>query len=84
MATYVYDDFRVTLTPRADGTYDVRAVDDAGVETVGTFRLPLTDDDLARAGGAVDAGGKQVAQLVPFLDGSHQHAPAWSSGSTLY
>ena len=25
MATYVYDDFRVTLTPRADGGYDARA-----------------------------------------------------------
>ena len=78
MATYVYDDFRVTLTPRSDGTYDVRAVDDTGVETVGTFRLPLTDDDLAGAvRGAVEhaRGGDTTRDIggagPPALDAEH-------------
>ena len=30
MATYVYEDFRVTFTPRADESYDVRATDATG------------------------------------------------------
>ena len=38
MATYVYEDFRVTFTPRADATYDVRATDATGRTTEGTFR----------------------------------------------
>ena len=76
MATYVYDDFRVTFTPRADGTYDVRAVDAAGVETTGTFRPPLTDDELTRAvqgavqharGEARDIGGAGP----PAFDAEH-------------
>jgi peptidoglycan hydrolase-like protein with peptidoglycan-binding domain len=46
MATYVYDDFRVTFTPRADGTYDVRAVDAAGTATAASFELPLSTADL--------------------------------------
>jgi hypothetical protein len=46
MATYVYDDFRVTFTPRAEGTYDVRAVDAAGTSTTALFALPLSSDEL--------------------------------------
>src|SRR5215218_5315783 len=46
MATYVYEDFRVTFTPRADTGYDVRAIDATGRSVDGTFTVPLTDDDL--------------------------------------
>ena len=47
-ATYVYEDFRVTFTPRADETYGVRAVDATGRATEGTFVVPLSKDDLER------------------------------------
>ena len=49
MATYLYDDFRVTFTPGADGSYDVRARDGAGGEATGRFVTPLTDDELRDA-----------------------------------
>ena len=49
MATYVYDDFRVTFTPRPDGSYDVRAVDASDETTQGVFTMPLSEDDLTRA-----------------------------------
>ena len=49
MATYVYDDFRVTLTPRPDGGFDGRAVGPDGVEHHGVFVLPLPDDEFERA-----------------------------------
>ena len=49
MATYEYDDFRVTLTPRPDGTYDLRAVGDDGAEHVATFTVPLSTADLEAA-----------------------------------
>ena len=39
--SYVYDDFRVTLTPRADGGYDVRAVGADGVDHDGVFAVPV-------------------------------------------
>ncbi len=48
MATYVYEDFRVTFTPRADATYDVRATDATGHTAQGTFTVPLSADDLER------------------------------------
>ena len=48
MATYVYEDFRVTFTPRADDSYDVRAVDATGRASVGTFTVPLAGDELER------------------------------------
>jgi peptidoglycan hydrolase-like protein with peptidoglycan-binding domain len=48
MATYVYEDFRVTFTPRADDDYDVRAVDASGHLATGTFSVPLSADDLER------------------------------------
>jgi hypothetical protein len=47
--TYEYDDFRVTLTARADGAYDVRAVDRTGAGRTGEFRLPFDDTALERA-----------------------------------
>lgn len=46
MATYVYEDFRVTFTPRADETYDVRAVDASGHLAMGVFAVPLSAEDL--------------------------------------
>ncbi len=49
MATYVYDDFRVTFTPRAEGGFSVRAVDAEGTEAAGVFELPLTEAELERA-----------------------------------
>jgi peptidoglycan hydrolase-like protein with peptidoglycan-binding domain len=49
MATYVYDDFRVTFTPRAEGDFTVRAVEGTGTSTTGVFTLPLSGDDLERA-----------------------------------
>ena len=49
MATYVYDDFRITFTPRPDGAFDVRALDATGTETTGEFRVPLSAADLERA-----------------------------------
>jgi peptidoglycan hydrolase-like protein with peptidoglycan-binding domain len=49
MATYVYDDFRVTFAPRAEGDFDLRAIDATGTATTGVFTLPLSGDDLERA-----------------------------------
>ncbi len=49
MATYVYDDFRVTFTPRAEGDFTVRAVDVEGRTTSDVFALPLAADELERA-----------------------------------
>ena len=49
MASYVYDDFRVTLTSREDGTYDVHAHGPDGVDHAGIFVVPLAADELERA-----------------------------------
>jgi hypothetical protein len=57
MATYVYDDFRITFTPRPDGAFDVRALDATGTETTGEFRVPLSAADLERAILDVARGG---------------------------
>jgi peptidoglycan hydrolase-like protein with peptidoglycan-binding domain len=46
MATYVYEDFRVTFTPRADDSYDVRATDATGATAIGVFTVPLSTEDL--------------------------------------
>jgi peptidoglycan hydrolase-like protein with peptidoglycan-binding domain len=46
MATYVYEDFRVTFTPRADDSYDVRAVDAAGRAAMGVFAVPMSAEEL--------------------------------------
>ncbi len=49
MASYVYDDYRLTLVARADGGYDAlgRGVD--GVAHHGTFRMPLQGGELEQA-----------------------------------
>jgi peptidoglycan hydrolase-like protein with peptidoglycan-binding domain len=49
MATYVYDEFRVTFTPRAEGDFAVRAVDAEGAEVASVFRLPLSESELEQA-----------------------------------
>ena len=49
MASYVYDDFRVTLTSRDDGTYDVHAHGPDGVDHAGIFVVPFAADELERA-----------------------------------
>ncbi|MET0459910.1 MAG: CHAT domain-containing protein [Ilumatobacteraceae bacterium] len=49
MASYVYDDFRVTLTPRDDGTYDVHAHGPDGVDHTGIFVVPFADAEMERA-----------------------------------
>ena len=61
MATYVYDDFRVTLAPLADGTYEARAVDETGAEHVGVFRIPLAEDELEQAVLEVARGRSRAA-----------------------
>jgi peptidoglycan hydrolase-like protein with peptidoglycan-binding domain len=48
VATYVYEDFRVTFSPRADDSYDVRAVDAAGRMASGVFSVPLSAEELER------------------------------------
>ena len=58
MATYVYDDFQVTLAPLADGSYEARAVDETGAEHLGVFRVPLAEAEL-EAGGARRRAGAQ-------------------------
>jgi peptidoglycan hydrolase-like protein with peptidoglycan-binding domain len=72
VATYVYEDFRVTFSPRADDSYDVRAVDAAGRTASDVFTVPLSAEELERtvlrlaqngttrratAGGGRDVGG---------------------------
>ena len=49
VATYVYDDFRVTFTSRADGAFDVRACDQEGAVATSVFSVPLSETDLERA-----------------------------------
>src|SRR5215217_573824 len=79
MATYAYDDYRVTFSPRADGAYDVVAVDAAGVSRSGTFAVPLSDDQLAGAvrGAVAHARGADKARRdiggepAPQLDAEH-------------
>ena len=46
---YVYDEYRLTLTPRADGGYDVVGRGSDGVEHRGTFRLPFDDGGVGAA-----------------------------------
>ena len=48
MASYVYDEFRVTLTPRAAGGYDAVGVGADGVEHRGVFELPFDGRELER------------------------------------
>ncbi|MDQ3469454.1 MAG: CHAT domain-containing protein [Actinomycetota bacterium] len=48
MDTYVYDDYRVTFTPRTDGSFDMHSVDAAGATAAGVFTAPLDDDELER------------------------------------
>jgi peptidoglycan hydrolase-like protein with peptidoglycan-binding domain len=80
MATYVYEDFRVTFTPRADETYAVRATDATGRTCDDTFRVPLSAEDLERtvlrlalngttrraapAGAVRDVGGSDERPMV--------------------
>ena len=49
MATYDYDDFRVTLTPRPDGAYETWAVGPDGTVYVALFRMPLTDEQFEQS-----------------------------------
>ncbi|MGI9031052.1 MAG: CHAT domain-containing protein [Ilumatobacteraceae bacterium] len=49
MATYVYDDFRVSFTPRSDELFDVLARGADGNTASGTFTMPLSAADLERA-----------------------------------
>ena len=49
MATYVYDDFRLTFTARDDESFDVLAADADGGMAVGTFTLPLSEAELEQA-----------------------------------
>ena len=49
MATYAYDDFRVTFAPGLiEAEYPVTAIDPDGVQVAGTFRMPLTAGLLER------------------------------------
>lgn len=70
MATYAYDDYRVTFVPRADGGYDVHAVDVDGTVSTGTFDSPLSADDLAGAarGALAHARGTDVTRDVGLAD----------------
>ena len=43
-----YDDFRITLSARPDGTFDARAVGADGAAISGEFRLPVAADELER------------------------------------
>ena len=69
MPRYVYDEYRLTLTPRTDGGYDAigRAAD--GSEQRGTFHLPLTGGALEEAVVAVAAqalrSGRDVGGAAP-------------------
>lgn len=49
MSAYSYDDFRVAFTPRAEGGFEVRARDDEGAITTGTFSVPLSETELERS-----------------------------------
>ena len=70
MATYVYDDFRVTFTPRADGTYDVRAADADGGRREGEFTAAAVGRR-ARAGRARRGAARparRTRQATPWRD----------------
>ena len=49
MATYAYDDFRVTFSPRPDGDYDLRGECPTGASVEHVFHLPLQGAELERA-----------------------------------
>lgn len=49
MATYAYDDFRVTFTTRPDGGYDVHALSPDGADHTSTFTVPLPMAELQDA-----------------------------------
>ncbi len=69
MATYVYDDFRVTLSPRGDGSYEARAVDALGDEHVGVFRVPLDEATLEQAVLDVARGRSRAATVSRDVGG---------------
>ncbi len=71
MATYVYDDFRVSFAPRADGRFDVRAQASDGSTATGTFALPFSADQLERAildVAAARAGRRATRRAGPSRD----------------
>ena len=49
MATYVYDDFRVTFTPRAEGPSTSAPSTRRAARPTAMFTVPLSDDELERA-----------------------------------
>ncbi len=72
-----YDDFRITLSARPDGTFDARAVGADGAAISGEFRLPVAADELERvvvriaheaprgAASGGDAGAAEPAGVRP-------------------
>ena len=80
MATYVYDEFRVTFTPRAEGDFALRAVDAEGTEASGVFVLPLSDAELERAvldvANARAARRTRRAQLEPSTTAPPRDPPS--------
>src|SRR5690349_18575794 len=77
MGTYVYDEFRLTLSPQADGSYDALGQSPDGSLHRGTFRLPFDGDELERrvlgvAGQTTRAGATTTrdvgAAAAPTMD----------------
>jgi CHAT domain len=66
VATYVYDDFRVVMTSRPDGRFDVAASPAGGPTVNGEFAVPFTPEDL----------GTVVEELARGHDGGREVAIA--------
>jgi CHAT domain len=64
MPRYVYDEYRLTLTPRPDGGYDAIGRPPDGSIQRGTFHLPLTGGALEQAVVAVAAQTARAARDV--------------------
>ena len=53
MPAYVYDDFEIALTARADGTYDLNAVTPDRSHFHTTFKVPPTAAELVEAAAGI-------------------------------
>jgi hypothetical protein len=73
MPRYVYDEYRLTLTPRTDGGYDAIGRAPDGSVQRGTFHLPLTGGALEEAVVAVAA---QTARTRAARDVGGEAPPA--------
>ena len=76
MPAYVYDDFEIALTARADGTYDLNAVTPDRSHFHTTFKMPPTAAELVEAAAGIARVRSRRATAPPT------DAPPGTTGTT--